>query len=41
MLRELREILAEVAGRDDGRMLILTGAGHAFCAKPPPAFTGR
>ena len=31
MLRELREILGDVAGRDEIRVLILTGAGRAFC----------
>ena len=30
MLGELREILAEVAGADEVRVLILTGAGRAF-----------
>ena len=32
MLYVLREIMEEVSGRDDMRVLILTGAGHAFCA---------
>ena len=31
MLRELGEILADVAGRDEVRVLILTGEGRAFC----------
>ncbi len=32
MLRELGEIVAEVRARDDIRVLMLTGAGRAFCA---------
>ena len=31
MLRELREVLEDVARRDDVRVLILTGEGRAFC----------
>ena len=31
MLRELHEILDEVRGRDEVRVLILTGEGRAFC----------
>jgi enoyl-CoA hydratase/carnithine racemase len=31
MLRELGDVLADVAGREEVRALILTGAGRAFC----------
>ncbi len=31
MLHELRDILGDAAGRDEIRVLILTGAGRAFC----------
>ncbi len=35
MLHDLREMLADAAGRDDVRARILTGAGRAFCVGRP------